>query len=302
MIASVFLSLASFGQSITHHAPELYIEGEPYIVSVDVSTTGDAGGDIPLWMLSTSAFAMNGLPLGKREAAQRLYLEPDTKLSLSFDLEPAIEKEFQGQRKDFRITFGTEKVDPVEVRVFEAAEKGIDFMTLPVEQLSDYQVVMRTSRGVLWAELWPDVAPNHVRNFLDLCYTGFYDGSKFHRVIPSFMIQGGQAKPGSRAPRSVKAEFNDRKHVPGVFSMARLGHDINSATSEFFIVHATSPHIDGNYSAFGRTLSGMDVVDLIAQSGDKAFRPGDRRGERPLVDQVIEKAIVVKAKTPPKQN
>ena len=149
--------------------------------------------------------------------------------------------------------------------------------------------------GVIWLELWPDVAPNHVRNFLDLAYIGFYDGTLFHRVIPSFMIQGGQAKQGSTAPRTLDAEFSTKRHVPGVLAAARQGHDINSASSEFFIVHGASPHLDGQYSAFGKVIEGLEVVDRIAAAYDQRFPPGDPRGEKPVVDQVIEKALVVRA-------
>ena len=177
----------------------------------------------------------------------------------------------------------------------EAAEKGIEFLALPQEQLDDYDVVLRTNRGPVWIHPWAEVAPNHVRNFLDLAYTGFYDGTTFHRVIPSFMIQGGRAKAGSKAPRTVVAEFSTKRHVPGVVSAARLAHDIHSASSEFFIVHGVSPTLDGQYSAFGQVVEGMDVVDRIAQAYDPRFPIDDERAHVPPVDQVIEKAVVVRA-------
>lgn len=300
MIAALALALASFqAPGITHTVPEVYVEGEPFIVNVEVSIPRDAPGHIPSWMIGSAGFVYNGRPLGRRDESHLIELAPGAELSIQFDLAPALEAEFQGNRRDFRISYGTQKVEATSVRVFQAAEQGIDFMTLPFEQLSDYQVVLRTSRGVIWAELWPDVAANHVRNYLDLCNTGFYDDSIFHRVIPSFMIQGGRAKTGSRAPRNVNAEFNTRPHVAGVLSMARGDNDINSAASEFFIVHGPSPHLDGNYSAFGKVLWGMEVVDAIAHAGNPEFRLDDKRSHRPPVDQVIEKAIVVKAKTPP---
>lgn len=298
MMLSLLLSMAPAQSmvAITHEAPNLFVEGESYVVTVRVEAPDEVPTPLATWVLSPAAFTVNGRPLGKRDSDATIELEPGSRLSLSLDLGPRIQ-EFEGfDRKNFRLGFGIDReLEPIEVTFFEAAEKGIDFIELPVEQLSDYQVLMRTSRGVIWLELWADVASNHVRNFLDLAYTGFYDGTLFHRVIPSFMIQGGQAKPGSKAPRTLQAEFSTKRHVPGVLSAARLGHDINSASSEFFIVHGVSPHLDGQYSAFGRTVEGLDVVDRIAASYDQRFPPGDPRGEKPVVDQVIEKVIVVRA-------
>jgi len=300
MIASLLVSLAAVqAPSMQHEAPELYVEGEPYMVKVEIRMPREAVVPIPSWWVTPSAFVFNGRPLGDRNDEELLSLEPGCKLTAEFDLSAALEKELDGGLRDFRLNFGKANVEPTGVRAFQAAENGIDFMTLPLQQLANYQVVLRTNRGVIWMTLWPDLAPNHVRNFLDLCYTGFYDGTTFHRVVPSFMIQGGRAKTGSEAPRNVQAEFSDRKHVAGVVSMARTDGDINSATSEFFIVHAASPHLDGQYSAFGEVLWGMDVVDRIAHSGDKAFRLSDPRSHKPPDDQIIEKAVVVKAKTAP---
>jgi peptidyl-prolyl cis-trans isomerase B (cyclophilin B) len=146
--------------------------------------------------------------------------------------------------------------EPRSIQWLRRAEKGIDFMTLPVEQLGDYQVVLATTSGFFWLELWPDVAPNHARNFLDLAYTGFYDGSKFYRVIPGFMIQGGRGGDGRPAPRKVKQEFSTRRHVAGVLSAARAEGDVDSASSEFFLMHKPSPHLDGQYTAYGALVAG----------------------------------------------
>lgn len=124
---------------------------------------------------------------------------------------------------------------------------------------------------VIKAELYPDIAPNTVRNFISLVNKGFYNGLIFHRVIEGFMIQGGcpdgngMGGPGY----SIKGEFaqngfdNDLKHTPGVLSMARAMHP-DSAGSQFFIMHKTSPHLDGAYAAFGKVTEGLDVVDKIA--------------------------------------
>ena len=127
--------------------------------------------------------------------------------------------------------------------------------------------------GVMKAELYPDVAPNTVNNFISLVQKGYYDGLIFHRVIPGFMIQGGCPKGnGTGGPGwTIKGEFahngvaNNLKHTRGVISMARA-MDPNSAGSQFFIMHADAPHLDGEYAAFGHVVSGMDAVDEIANT------------------------------------
>ena len=121
------------------------------------------------------------------------------------------------------------------------------------------------------AELYPDIAPQSVNNFVSLIKKGFYDGLIFHRVIPGFMIQGGDPEgTGMGGPGySIKGEFssngfkNDLKHTKGVLSMARSMMP-NSAGSQFFIMHETSPHLDGEYAAFGKIIEGQEVVDAIA--------------------------------------
>ena len=125
--------------------------------------------------------------------------------------------------------------------------------------------------GVIKAELYPEKAPNTVNNFIYLIKKGFYDDLTFHRVIKGFMIQGGDPNGnGTGGPRyTIKGEFtangfkNDLKHTRGVLSMAR-SRNPNSAGSQFFIMHADSPHLDGQYAAFGKVIEGMDVVDEIA--------------------------------------
>ena len=120
-------------------------------------------------------------------------------------------------------------------------------------------------------ELYPDVAPITVKNFEKLVSGGFYDGLIFHRVIPGFMIQGGDPLGNGMggADEKIVGEFaanghkNDLKHTRGVISMARA-YDPNSASSQFFIMHADAPHLDGQYAAFGRVISGMEAVDEIA--------------------------------------
>lgn len=141
--------------------------------------------------------------------------------------------------------------------------------------------------GIIRAELYPDTAPNTVRNFLSLVQKGFYNGLIFHRVIEDFMIQGGCPEgSGMGGPGySIKGEFtenrfqNELKHTEGVLSMARSMHP-DSAGSQFFIIHKTSPHLDGSYAAFGKVTEGMDVVNRIAET-DTDY------SDRPIVPQVI---------------
>ena len=125
--------------------------------------------------------------------------------------------------------------------------------------------------GMIELELYPEIAPKTVENFLKLVNEGFYDGLIFHRVIPGFMIQGGdpQGNGMGGAKQNVVGEFkangfnNTLKHTRGVISMARSTSP-NSASSQFFIMHANAPHLDGHYAAFGKVVSGIEVVDEIA--------------------------------------
>lgn len=141
---------------------------------------------------------------------------------------------------------------------------------------------------VMKVELYPDIAPNTVNNFLSLVEKGFYNGLIFHRVIPGFMIQGGCPDgTGMGGPGyAIRGEFaqngfpNDLKHEPGVISMARAMHP-NSAGSQFFLMHETSPHLDGSYAAFGKVTEGLEVIDKIAQV------PTDG-SDKPLEPQVIQ--------------
>lgn len=145
---------------------------------------------------------------------------------------------------------------------------------------------------VMKAELYPEIAPISVNNFISLVKKGFYDGLIFHRVINGFMIQGGCPEgTGMGGPGyCIKGEFaqngvlNSLKHTPGVLSMARAMSP-NSAGSQFFIMHKAAPHLDGAYAAFGKITEGMDVVDKIAQT-DTDFR------DRPLEDQKIRSITV----------
>ena len=146
--------------------------------------------------------------------------------------------------------------------------------------------------GKMVAELYPEVAPNTVNNFISLVKRGFYDGLIFHRVIPGFMIQGGCPEgTGMGGPGySIKGEFkgngvkNDLKHDRGVLSMARAMHP-NSAGSQFFIMVERAPHLDGQYAAFGRLTAGQDVADAIVNA--------DRdRMDKPYEDQRMKSVTV----------
>lgn len=146
--------------------------------------------------------------------------------------------------------------------------------------------------GTIKAELYPEIAPNTVNNFISLIKKGFYDGLIFHRVIPTFMIQGGCPDgTGMGGPGySIKGEFsnngfrNDLKHTEGVLSMARSMMP-NSAGSQFFIMHKTSPHLDGEYAAFGKVIDGMNYVNAIAETQTDY-------SDRPVEDQVIKSITV----------
>ncbi|GLG05841.1 peptidylprolyl isomerase [Ruminococcus sp. OM05-10BH] len=145
---------------------------------------------------------------------------------------------------------------------------------------------------IIKAELYPEIAPNTVRNFVSLAGKGFYDGLIFHRVIRGFMIQGGCPNgTGMGGPGySIKGEFaqngvtNDLKHTPGVLSMARAMHP-DSAGSQFFIMHEAAPHLDGAYAAFGKVTEGMDVVNKIAETATDY-------SDRPLETQRMKKVTV----------
>ena len=145
---------------------------------------------------------------------------------------------------------------------------------------------------VIKAELYPDIAPNTVNNFISLVKKGFYNGLNFHRIINGFMIQGGCPEgTGMGGPNySIKGEFsqngfkNDLKHTEGVLSMARSMRP-DSAGSQFFIMHKAAPHLDGAYAAFGKVIEGMDVVNKIATTRTTY-------GDRPVNDQKMASVTV----------
>lgn len=166
----------------------------------------------------------------------------------------------------------------------------------PMSHYENKVAEIHTTAGQFNLRFYPDLAPGHVKNFIDLSESGFYAGTKFHRVIPGFVIQGGDpnTKAGDPAtwgtggsPNKLKAEFNSRPHKRGILSMARSGHP-DSASSQFFVCVADVPSLDNQYTVFGEVTEGMDVVDKIvnAQTG-----PGDR----PVNPTAITKVVVREA-------
>ena len=146
---------------------------------------------------------------------------------------------------------------------------------------------------IITAELYPEIAPQSVRNFVNLIRDGFYDGLTFHRVIPGFMIQGGcPFGTGTGGPGwTIRGEFasngveNNLEHTRGVLSMARTS-DPDSAGSQFFIMHDDAPHLDGSYAAFGKVVSGMEAVDRIAETKRNIYN------DKPEKKQIMKKITV----------
>jgi peptidyl-prolyl cis-trans isomerase B (cyclophilin B) len=167
-----------------------------------------------------------------------------------------------------------------------AAEiKSRKFTKEEIRKMAETKAVIETKLGNIELKFFPDVAPNHVNNFIELARKGFYDGTTFHRIIPGFMIQGGdpnskdpnRSRHGSGGPGySVKAEFNERPHKRGILSMARSANP-DSAGSQFFICVADAGYLDRQYTVFGQVLSGMEVADtIVKQPRDARDNPNDR--------------------------
>jgi len=173
-------------------------------------------------------------------------------------------------------------------------KKADDESKKEIPQTTDEVAVIQTRLGEIVLEFFPDVAPQHVNNFKKLARAGFYDGITFHRVIPGYIIQGGdpnsrdddRSNDGLGGPGyTIPAEFNDRPHLRGTLSMAR-GQDPNSAGSQFFICLRPAPLLDGKYTVFGQVIKGIDVVDRIANV------PRDIR-DNPLEPIPMEKVTIV---------
>jgi peptidyl-prolyl cis-trans isomerase B (cyclophilin B) len=166
-----------------------------------------------------------------------------------------------------------------------AEVKQKTFTKEEIKKMAETRAIIETKFGNIDLRFFPDVAPNHVNNFIELAKKGFYDGTTFHRVIPGFMIQGGdpnskdadRSRHGMGGPGyTIKAEFNQKSHKRGTLSMARAA-DPNSAGSQFFICVADAPFLDRQYTVFGEVVSGMEVVDkIVNQPRDKRDNPLER--------------------------
>lgn len=144
--------------------------------------------------------------------------------------------------------------------------------------------VLETSMGIIKFRFFPDVAPMHSASFKRLANFGFYDWTTFHRVVSGFIIQGGDILSKNDDPKDdgsgdpgfkLKAEFSDISHKRGIVSTARISNDLNGAGSQFFIMHANHPRLNGEYTVFGEVIEGMDVVDAIATTPVRLSRPVD---------------------------
>jgi len=289
------------GMRVAFEAPSLFLQGQRFDVRVVVEAPAE-GGPLATWILSPGAFTVNGEPVIKRPDEAFVSLPGGARLEIAFDLAP-----FLKSAEDFELGFakGIYPDGPVSVRVLRPVTAETDFMNMAAERLAEYLVLLKTTRGDILLEFWPEDAPGHVRNFLDLANSGFYADTLFHRVIPGFMIQGGDplTKDPSKiqqwgtgnGPRMVDAEFNERRHTRGVLSAARRGSPgvsgprdplKNTASCQFFLCHTDAPQLDGSYTAFGKALSGLEVIDAIVKSPrDGADRP--REPQRILSASVL---------------
>ena len=192
------------------------------------------------------------------------------------------------------------KVPPAAAPKSAAAPKAATEENKPMSDYQNKVAELHTTAGEIDIRFFPDVAPNHVKNFIDLAKSGFYDGTKFHRTIPDFMIQGGD--PNTKrddmkamwgtggSGKNVPAEFNTVKHKRGIVSMAR-SNDPDSASSQFFIMVADYPSLDGKYTVFGQVTKGMDVADKIVS----APASGPERSS-PVNPVTITKVVIRDAK------
>lgn len=172
--------------------------------------------------------------------------------------------------------------EDVELHRQEAAKLRLDMRKLQEQhgrlgflsdKLKGVKARVMTNYGDIELEFFPDKAPVHCFNFITRAESGFYNNTQFHRIIPGFMIQGGDPNSRDGDPTNngqggpivnIPHEFNDTKHVPGILSMARISNPAAGAGSQFFIMHGDSPNLNGKYTAFGKVTKGMDVVNEIA--------------------------------------
>ena len=175
---------------------------------------------------------------------------------------------------------------------YKAASDRLNFLSSKMQGLKARII---TNQGNIEAEFFTDKAPIHCFNFISRAESGFFNGTEFHRVIPGFMIQGGDPNSKDKDPYNdgmggpvvaIPHEFNEVHHAAGILSMARVGDVTAGAGSQFFIMHGESPQLDRQYTAFGRVLSGMDVVDRIATTETNKTDP--RLRDHPLKPMVIK--------------
>ncbi len=222
-------------------------------------------------------------------------VEPGGFIGRTVDIAPALQvpADREGLYR-FRWSFGEQTSEEIQVLV-----------------VRDWLATIDTNHGRISIEFLPEIAPNHVLNFVRLARAGFYEGSTFHRVIPGFMMQGGAPREGRPQVKSLKAELSDRTHVFGTVSAARA-NEIDSANSQFFICFAAAPHLDRQYTIFGRLVDGAEVVKAVEKEksdhspckacGQVPARPGATRccgthhQDKPVVDVVIKNVTLAERK------
>ncbi len=211
---------------------------------------------------------------------------------VSEDEHARLEIEVKSLRNDLTVT--QRKLADAEKQVQnEKARSQIanDRLAFLAQKINGVKARIKTTMGDIETQFFPDKAPIHCFNFIARAESGFYDETLFHRVMKGFMIQGGDplskddnpANDGSGGPIvNIPHEFNDIKHIPGILSMARVGDKSQGAGTQFFVMHADYPSLNGQYTVFGKVTKGMDVVNKIATTPTK--KPGDR----PLKDVRIK--------------
>ena len=264
--------------------PTIQLPGDPFVAKVVV--VADAQGEVDAALLEPAGFAIAGKPLGAPLNAAKLKLPPGTRLAVEVDLAAALLS--AGLEGDFELDWlgdpaGAQKVRRIEA--FETSDSFLDEAKFTTADLAQFRVLMVTNQGPMEVEFWPEVAPNMVRNWLELCRTGFYAGTLFHRVGPGFMIQGGDPKGnGTGEPGFVLPDelWPGAKHDrAGLLCMANRGADTNGA--QFFITDAAAPHLDKGYTIFGE-CGPVSVVHAIANE--------PVQGERPVTPIVIERVTI----------
>jgi peptidyl-prolyl cis-trans isomerase B (cyclophilin B) len=268
--------------------PRIHVVGHKFAARVEIGASEDCR--VATAFIGAAGFQLDGRPLADGDGCT-IELSAGDRLVREIDL-----GELLPGSGAFKLSHVALDAEPVEVVALEPADPRLEYMRLTRDELDDYWVVLDTNRGQIVVEFWPQHAPEHVKNFLDLSGSGFYDGVTFHRVIPGFMLQGGDptGTGTGNGPRMLAAEFSKEvKHVRGVLSMARTP-DPNSASCQFFVMHGAAAHLDGQYSAFGAVVRGLAVVDAIAAV--------DRdRADRPIQPQIIQRATVVRAPENPER-